>query len=67
MVDSTTVECCVNNVDFETYRHLQDADAGIDQQHCLGRCGVCHDDTFLLIDGELHRGSHADLLAGLGE
>jgi uncharacterized protein YuzB (UPF0349 family) len=66
MSDSRTVECCANNVDVATYRALRDGDVAVSQQYCLGRCGVCHDSPFLLVDGELRRGpSHADLLGEL--
>ena len=60
MVD---VECCVNNLDAESWRALT-TDARVDQQHCLRRCGVCHDDPFLVVDGTVVTGDdHAGLLA----
>jgi uncharacterized protein YuzB (UPF0349 family) len=62
-----TVECCANNLDFEGYRALRDADVAVDQQYCLGRCGVCHDGPYLVVDGDLRRGEHADLLADVAE
>ncbi|MFB6218621.1 MAG: DUF1450 domain-containing protein [Halobacteriaceae archaeon] len=61
-MSDSPVECCANNVDFETYRELRDADAEVSQQYCLGRCGVCHDGPFLVVDGELRRGEYTDVL-----
>jgi uncharacterized protein YuzB (UPF0349 family) len=60
-----SIECCTSNLDFGTYRELRDADADVSQQYCLGRCGVCHRGPFLVVDGELRRGDHADVLAAI--
>lgn len=57
-----SVECCANNLTVETYRDLREADLEVIQQYCLGRCGVCHDGPFLVVDGELRRGDYADVL-----
>lgn len=61
--DDTTVEFCVNNVDFDTRTALLEADIAFHQQHCLRRCGVCHERPFVVQDGELvELGSHESLL-----
>jgi uncharacterized protein YuzB (UPF0349 family) len=57
------VECCVNNLDAERWRTLA-TDARVEQQHCLRRCGVCHDEPFLVVDGTVVTGDdHAGLLS----
>lgn len=66
MRNPDTVSCCLNNVSFDVYRRYMAADVDIDTQHCLQRCGICHEAAFLVVDSDVVRDdSHADLLADL--
>lgn len=48
-----TIELCVNNLTMDMWTTLHNHDAEFDQNHCLGRCGVCHQTEFFVWDGEL--------------
>lgn len=66
MRETPTVACCLNNVNLEEYQTYLDADIEVEMQHCLQRCGVCHDSPFLVVDTDLTRDdSHDTLLTTL--
>lgn len=61
-VVSLVIEYCQSNVDDETRAQLRGLPSATEAA-CLGRCGRCYRDAFLVIDGEFRRGaSHQALL-----
>jgi len=63
------VEYCLDNVDSTTRRRLDGIDGvTVTEERCLQRCGDCHSESFLVVDGELRTAeTHAALLAALRE
>jgi uncharacterized protein YuzB (UPF0349 family) len=58
------IEYCLNNVDSDTRTLLRGTDAR--ETTCLGRCGRCYSDPFLLVDGEVRTGDHCALVETAG-
>lgn len=48
-----TIECCSNNIDFGTWKRLLGTEFNVNKQYCLQRCGLCHNENFIIHDGEL--------------
>lgn len=62
--EEPTVEYCVNNVTTGTRRKLLESDVSFHQQHCLRRCGICHERPFVICDGVTYSiENHEQLLA----
>lgn len=62
------VEYCRTNVDVTARTRLGTLDATVVEKPCLRRCGVCHVDPFLVVDGEPRRSeSHEQLVATLAD
>lgn len=62
MSPKRTVECCLRNRDYPAYKQLLDRDVDVTFHHCVGRCGLCQNHTFFVIDGEPFVG---DLASGV--
>lgn len=54
------IECCLSNVSSDMRKALSESDHEVRETFCLDRCGICYNQQFLVIDGELH-GEIADL------
>jgi uncharacterized protein YuzB (UPF0349 family) len=58
----TLVESCLANVDAETCDRLRSR-SDTRAASCLDRCGVCHSETFLVVDGTVRsEASHQAVL-----
>ncbi|WP_435551711.1 DUF1450 domain-containing protein [Natrinema sp. CGMCC1.2065] len=59
----TDVECCIDNVDVDSYRAIKDSNQSVNFQYCLQRCGTCYKEPFFVIDGDVVTGTdHLTLL-----
>lgn len=58
-----TIECCSSNLSFDTWSRLLESDLNVNKQYCLQRCGLCHNEAFLVSDGKVLIGnSHGEML-----
>lgn len=57
------IECCLSNVTTDSRLALNEVGHEVRETMCLDRCGTCHDQPFLVIDGDIHTGdSHQNLI-----
>jgi len=62
----TLFECCLSNVSSDGLAALKKSENELNETICLDRCGVCYDQPFLIVDGEIQTGdSHKKLLNSL--
>lgn len=60
------VEYCLGNITARTRKRLQESNFRTDGTACLGRCGDCFAEPFLIVDGEYVPGNHEELINVLG-
>lgn len=62
----TLLECCLSNVSSDGLAALKSSEHKLNETICLDRCGVCYDQPFLIVDGELRTGeSHQEILGSI--
>lgn len=62
------IECCLSNVSGTARLALNDSDHRVRESLCLDRCGNCHDEAFVVVEGALYTGdSHEQLLQGIDD
>lgn len=57
---SPVVECCMNNLTPSGQKVLDESNCDVRFSFCLDRCGRCHEEPFLVIDGEPISGASYD-------
>lgn len=63
---ASLVEYCLRNVPSGSRTALAESDLRTEGTACLGRCGDCFAEPFLVVDGEYVHGSHEELINALG-
>lgn len=63
----SVVECCVSNLTSDGRKAIENSEHDVRFSFCLDRCGRCHEDSFLVIDGDPISGeSYDEILAKYG-
>lgn len=60
------VEYCLRNVSKQSREMLEGSGLPVEGTACLGRCGDCFAEEYLVVDGEYVPGSHEELIGALG-